>query len=170
MYFFNDLDKYASNTAIITENYENINYSDLLSFADAIGKQIENRSLVFAICNNSFESIAGYIGLIRSGAVLFLIHNSIHNTILFNLLDMFKPKYVYLPSNESDLVIKGLVIYSTTNYTLLKTDYNIDYDLHAELALLLATSGSTGKPKLVKLSYKNIFNSRFYLKFHNCII
>ena len=42
MNFFNDLDKFASNTAIITEKSEKINYGDLLSFADTIGKQIEN--------------------------------------------------------------------------------------------------------------------------------
>ena len=104
MYFFNDLDKYASNTAIITEKSEKINYSDLLAFADTIGKQIENRCLIFVVCNNSFESIPGYIGLMRAGAVLFLIHDLIHHTLFENLLHTFKPKYVYLPSNKSSLI------------------------------------------------------------------
>ncbi len=76
MNFFNSLNKYASNTAIITEKSEHVSYMDLLSFADAIGKQIEDRCLVLVVCNNSFESIAGYIGLMRAGAVLFLIHNN----------------------------------------------------------------------------------------------
>ena len=55
MYFFNDLDKYASNTAIVTEKSEKINYSDLLSFADLIGKQI------MAVCNFNNKNIAGVV-------------------------------------------------------------------------------------------------------------
>ena len=98
MNFFNRLDKYDSNTAIITKKSEYVSYKDLLSFADTIGKRIEDRCLVFVVCNNSFESIAGYIGLMRAGAVLFLIHNTIHDTFLKNLLDIFHPKYVYMPS------------------------------------------------------------------------
>ena len=159
MYFFNDLDKYASNTAIITEKSEKINYGDLLSFADTIGKQIENRCLIFAVCNNSFEAIAGYIGLMRAGAVLFLIHDSIHHTLFRNLLDTFKPKYVYLPSKKSDLIINSSAIYSYTCYTLFKTNFSLDYSIHKDLALLLSTSGSTGDPKLVRLSYKNIYSN-----------
>ena len=159
MYFFNDLDKYASNTAIITEKSEKINYGDLLSFADTIGKQIENRCLIFAVCNNSFESIAGYIGLMRAGAVLFLIHDSIHHTLFKNLLDIFKPKYVYLPSKKCDLIINSSAIYSSTCYTLFKTNFSLDYSIHKDLALLLSTSGSTGDPKLVRLSYKNIYSN-----------
>ena len=159
MYFFNDLDKYASNTAIITEKSEKINYGDLLSFADTIGKQIENRCLIFAVCNNSFESIGGYIGLMRAGAVVFLIHDSIHYTLFKNLLNIFKPKYVYLPSKKCDLIINSSAIFSSTCYTLFKTNFSLNYSIHKDLALLLSTSGSTGDPKLVRLSYKNIYSN-----------
>ena len=147
--FFIDLDKYASNTAIITEKSE-YSYSDLLSFSDAIGKQIENRCVVFSVCNNSFESLAGYIGFMRAGAVLLLIHDSIHNSFFIKLLDIYKPKFIYMPSEKSDLIINSFKIYSSTDYILFKTDYKLDYDLHDDLAILLSTSGSTGNPKLVR--------------------
>ena len=156
--FFIDLDKYASNTAIITEKSE-YSYSDLLSFSDAIGKQIENRCVVFSVCNNSFESLAGYIGFMRAGAVLLLIHDSIHNSFFINLLDIYKPKFIYMPSEKSDLIINSFKIYSSTDYILFKTDYKLDYDLHDDLAILLSTSGSTGNPKLVRQSYKNIYSN-----------
>ena len=89
MNYFNQLDNYNSNTAIITENNRYFRYSELLAFADNIGAQINNRCLVFVICRNSFESIAGYIGLMRAGVVLFLIQDSINKEYFSNLIEIY---------------------------------------------------------------------------------
>ena len=156
MNFYDDLEKYSSNIAIITEQSEKIRYKDLLDIADSIGKQNKNRCLVFVVCKNCFESVAGYIGFLRAGAVLVLIHDTIDNIFLVNLLEAYKPKYIYLPAEKSSLQINCTIVYSYGSYTLLKTDYNTDYTLHNDLALLLTTSGSTGSPKFVRNSYKNI--------------
>ena len=82
MNFYDDLEKYSSNIALITEQSEQISYKDLLDIADSIGKQNKNRCLVFVVCKNCFESVAGYIGFLRAGAVLVLIHDTIDNIFL----------------------------------------------------------------------------------------
>ncbi|OEU71269.1 MAG: AMP-dependent synthetase [Desulfovibrio sp. S3730MH75] len=156
MNFYDDLEKYSVNIAILTEQSEQISYKDLLDAADNIGKQIKGRSLVFAVCRNSFESVAGYLGFMRAKAVPVLINDKINNTFFANLLEAYKPEYVYLPKDKSGLNVNSIAAYSYGNYTLLKTGYDIDYTLHGDLALLLTTSGSTGSPKLVRQSYKNI--------------
>ena len=159
MNIFDDLEKYASNTAIVTESSDQINYKVLLDAAYNIGKHTKKRCLVFLIFRNCFESIAGYLGFIRTKAVPVLINDSINNTFFTNLLEAYKPEYIFLPTEMSHSNFNFTAVYSYRSYTLFKTAYSIDYTLNNDLALLLTTSGSTGSPKLVRQSYKNIYNN-----------
>jgi len=159
MNIFNNLEKYSSNTAIVTESSNRISYLDLLEAAGSIGKHIKKRCLIFFICNNCFESVAGYIGFLRAGSVLALIQDTTDSTLLVNLIEVYKPEYIYLPAEKSELQFNCTIVHTYGNYTLLKTDHNIDYTLHKDLALLLTTSGSTGSSKFVRQSYKNIHSN-----------
>ncbi len=159
MNFYNDLERYSSNTAIVTDQSRHISYKDLLTAADSIGNQIKERCLVFAVCRNCFESVAGYLGLMRSGAVLVLINDTVDNVFFTDLLECYKPEYIYIPSEKSILEINCTKVYSYGSYKLLKTKYDTDCTLHEDLSLLMTTSGSTGSPKLVRQSYKNIYSN-----------
>lgn len=156
MSFYNELEKYFSYPAIITERAQELNYRDLLKAADFIGGQIKKRCLILMVCKNCFESLAGYLGLLRAGGVLALV-NDLQDSLFFHrLLEVYRPSYIYLPRENSVLNITGTPIESLGQYLLLKTGYAIDYSIHDDLALLLTTSGSTGSPKFVRQSYKNI--------------
>jgi len=155
MKFYDDLERYSSNTAIITEESKQTSYKELLDAADNIGKQIKKRCLVFLVCKNCFESVAGYLGFMRDRSVPVLINDTINNTFFANLLEAYKPEYIFIPTEKSGLKINCTAVYSYGSYTLLKTGYKV-HPLHDDLALLLTTSGSTGSPKLVRQSYKNI--------------
>jgi len=156
MNLYDDLEKFSRNTAVITEGPEQISYKELLDAADSIGKQIKKRCLIFSVCRNCIESVAGYIGFLRAGAVQVLLHNTIDNVFLADLLEVYRPEYIYLPKEKAGPNIDCITTYSYGSYTLVKTDYIVDYSLYDDLAVLLTTSGSTGSPKLVRQSYKNI--------------
>ena len=156
MNFFDDLEKYSHNTAIVSESSGQISYNALLDTAGKIGERIEKRCLVFLVCKNNLESIVGYIGLMRAKAVTVLISDSNYKSFFANLLAKYKPEYIFLPSTTPQSDLNFTAVYSYGSYTLFKTNYCIDYTLHDELALLLTTSGSTGSPKLVRQSYQNI--------------
>ena len=98
MNFIDDLEKYSRNTAVIIKESKQISYKDLLETADSIGKQINNRCLVLVVCKNCFESVTGYIGFLRAGAVLALVQETIDDIFLVNLLKEYKPDYIYLPA------------------------------------------------------------------------
>ena len=112
MNFYDDIEKYGSNIAIITEQSEQISYKDLLDVADNVGKQIKKRCLVFAVCKNCFESVAGYIGFLRAGAALVLIHHTIDNILFEKLLETYKPEYIYLPVEKSGLNTNCTTVHS----------------------------------------------------------
>ena len=159
MDFYNDISIYGSSTAIISESFEHFSYDELLKAANALNSHIKKRCLVFSMCENSLESIVGYIGFLRGRIVPVLINNGINRDLFDNLLQTYKPEYIWLPCEKARAANGGSEVYQFGKYVLLKTDYDIDYKLHEDLALLLTTSGSTGSPKLVRQSYKNIINN-----------
>ena len=85
MNFYDDIDKYSDNVAIISENGKEFTYQQLLQKADEIGRFFQKQDLVFAVCQNNFEAVAGYIGALRAKAVICLIHNTIDYDLLENL-------------------------------------------------------------------------------------
>lgn len=159
MDFYNDIDVYCTATAIISESSEHFTYAGLLKVADAIKSHCKNRCLVFSVCENSLESVAGYIGFLRGRIVPVLLNDSINRDLFDNLLRTYKPEYIWLPRQKAKDATRGTEVYHYGHYVLLKTDYVTDYTLHEDLALLLTTSGSTGSPMLVRQSYKNINNN-----------
>ena len=65
MNLFSNLDKFSSKICAIDENYNEYTYQNLLGLADFVTNKIKTRSIVFLICNNSYEFLASYVGLIR---------------------------------------------------------------------------------------------------------
>ncbi len=156
MNFYSDIDVYGSATAVISEDFVHHSYAELLQGADALKHQITKRCLVFSVCENSLESVGGYIGFLRGRIVPVLINDGINQELFENLLQTYKPEHVWLPREKAKDAHWGREVYQYGKYVLLKTSYIADYTLHEDLALLLTTSGSTGSPMLVRQSYKNI--------------
>jgi acyl-coenzyme A synthetase/AMP-(fatty) acid ligase len=155
MALFNHLDSYNNRTALIDEYGNSVSYSRLVDDADSIAGKIGRRCIVFTLCENCLESIAGYVGFLRHNIVPILLNNTIDRHFLEELMNRYHPPYLYLP-NERAPEVAGILVYQYGAYSLLKTYYEEDYTLYSELALTLTTSGSTGSPKLVRQSYKNI--------------
>jgi len=153
MNFYDDLDQYHDRTAIITEAEEHVTYLELLETADKLTAFIPERSLIFLVCKNSFESVAAYVGFLRKRIVPVLINSGMDSALFSTLLKCYLPNYICCPK---DWMAEGDELYCYREYHLLQTDFNQKHELFPELALLLTTSGSTGSPKLVRQSYQNI--------------
>jgi len=150
---FND---FGNDTAVILENGDRISYSDLLESSKELSTYIPERCLSFNLCTNTAGSLLGYVTFLNHEVVPFMIEAGSEERMVLSLIEIYKPDFLWCPSNIKNKYSECVEVYTVWGYSLLKTTNNKVFDLHKDLALLLTTSGSTGSPKLVRQSYENI--------------
>lgn len=151
-----NLDKFKDSTAVITEQGGQISYAELDTLCKALTSNVKKRCLVFHLCANEIGSLVGYVGFLKAKIVPLMLNAEIDFTLLKNMMKIYLPAYLNVPSALAEKFPEFKGIYTHSNYTLLKTNFDKSYALNDELALALPTSGSTGSPKLVRQSYKNL--------------
>ena len=162
------LNKFKNNTAVITESGQKITYEELDAHCQSLTDKIGRRCLVFNLCRNETASLAGYTGFLNAKIVPLMLKADLDKDLLKRFIITYKPDYLHVPSDTAAAFTDSREIYKNLGYSLIKTPYNNEFELHDELALLLTTSGSTGSPKLVRQSYKNIeANTKSIVKYLN---
>jgi acyl-coenzyme A synthetase/AMP-(fatty) acid ligase len=155
MSYFRNLDQYAEQTALVQDDQKSVTFKQMSMQSDALASCVSDRTLVFILCSNMIASVIGYVGFLRNDLVPVLVDSELDSELLEKLIGTYEPSYIWAP-NKRIKDLKGYSVYTYDDYSLLRTSYPIEVDLHPELGLLLTTSGSTGSPKLVRQSYRNI--------------
>lgn len=155
MFFYRQLEQYKNRTALISSEGYTVNYDELVESANEFNAAISERSLVFLLCENCIESVMGYVACMRGGSVAAMLSSSIDPALLSDLLEAYRPSYVWCPK-ENIGNVDGEPVFNYKNYVLIKTGLEKDYDISPDLKLLMTTSGSTGSPKFVRQTEKNI--------------
>ena len=151
-----DFAKYATNTAVISDDGIELSYEDLGNECRAIANAVGRRRLAFVLCKNCAGSVIGYAAFVNSNIVPLLLNSRLEKGSLRFLLDAYKPSFLWIPEEDTESFERTDAVYKSYGYVLLKTDYNEEYPMSDELCLLLTTSGSTGSPKFVRQSYANV--------------
>lgn len=150
-----DFNRYADNTAVITEDGRRIDYGELARRSDALARAAGKRSLIFNLCSNTFGSLLGYTAFLTHRIVPLMLDEHIDAELLNNFLNLYGPDALWVPEAKAD-TFEGEKIYGDEGYVLIRRAGGGLSPLHDELALLLTTSGSTGSPKFVRQSYMNL--------------
>ena len=150
-----NLDKYANNIAVETEQGRILTYAQLKQEADRIAEVMESRKFTFCLCENTLGSLVGYVAFMTHNIPTVLLDASKDIDVIDNLIKHYHPQYVWCPTMQVDNLSIGVPLIEYEDYTLVKTGYE-GYEIHPDVLLCLTTSGTTGSPKLVKLTEKNL--------------
>lgn len=151
-----NFEEYRDSIALQDEFGKKVTYQELSIETKEIAKHVNKRSIVFCLCENKIGSVMGYSAFINAEVVPVLLNAHLETELLNNLLETYKPEYLWVPMEQSELFDECERIYVRDDYALLKNNLGKKHELFSELALLLTTSGSTGSPKFVRQSYTNI--------------
>lgn len=113
------------------------------------------RGVVGIVCNKNWETVAGYVGALRSSIVPLLVDSSAGDGVLKSLIKNYAFDYLFTPASNvfEDYEVTG----SCGGYRLHERRPSTPSgDLNPDLAALIPTSGSTGDPKSVRLSQRNL--------------
>lgn len=144
MSFFDELDQFSPRIAAIDSDGVTHTYAELIERSDTFASRLDGhcKRLVFILCSNNIETLTGYLGTIRSGHTGILLAANIDSELLDNLLELYKPDYLWHPG--------------TSGYELVDRRVDRSVMIHPDLSLMLSTSGSTGSPKMVRLTSGNL--------------
>ena len=76
----------SNNQSHIYSHGSDHSYKSLIQDADKFSSFTINRPLVFIIAKNSYDCLAGYVGLLRANAVVVLISDTIHESLWNDLV------------------------------------------------------------------------------------
>ncbi len=152
---FLDIDKInPSSIASIDDSGEKLTYGKLCSFCTEFGNQIDHRTLIFILSQNSNASLMGYIASLSNRIVPLLISVATERELYERFVSMYHPEYLWAPKSFAETT-QFEICFENRDYCLMRTGLTAP-ELHDDLSLLLPTSGSTGSPKLVRHSYRNL--------------
>lgn len=144
-------------TAIADDKGNKVTYKELADQAEKLSASIEERSLVFILCDHQTETAEFLYEVLYLNRVPLLLSSDIDMELFQNLITVYKPQYIYC-KKQNQITERYYHEIEMEHHVLLKTD-SIRYEIHPDVALLLSTSGTTGGAKLVKLSYDNLYNN-----------
>lgn len=147
----------SESTAIADDKGNRVTYKELAQKAERVREQVEERSLVFLLCDHQIETLEFLYTMLSLNRVPLLLASDIDEEMLDHLIEVYRPSYIYF-GRRQDILKHHYQERALKNHILAATGLT-GYPLHPELALLLSTSGTTGSAKLVKLSYENLYDS-----------
>jgi acyl-coenzyme A synthetase/AMP-(fatty) acid ligase len=158
MGLFEKINQFAERIAVLDSTGTEITYKDLLEKSNEFVEKMPDGSLAFLLCDNDFESIYFYIGMLNRGIVPLLLAHDTTKEKLTRLLTEFEPNFIVGKSEHIRSEFSGEFFAEYGTYSVLKMK-SPHIELHSELSLLLTTSGSTGNPSLVCLSNENLMEN-----------
>jgi acyl-CoA synthetase (AMP-forming)/AMP-acid ligase II len=143
-YFFNNLELFSSNTALILKDKTSLSYAELADLADTFLKKLPNeKKLVLIEMANELDPIVAYLACLRGNHPAMLVYPE-NRELIAQIKEVYAPDIIYEKLNDK------FVLHDNLNNNVPSNNFS------PELALLLSSSGSTGSAKCIRLSADNL--------------
>lgn len=147
---------FRKQSVVENQNGKSYRYEHILEIFDNANRRALENSLVFCFSNNDIGGVMGYLALLASKSLIFMLDPQIDEHSFQNLMEKYAPHFIWVSKNFLNFIDTNYEIcVEFEGYILIKlpsTQAAIDNNIR----LLLSTSGSTGSPKAVKLTEKNL--------------
>lgn len=150
-----DFSRFNRKTAVRTDKGEELSYVQLKEEITLLSAHLTPDMLIFCLCENSLGCFVGYVSCLQHHIPVAMLDGSKDVDILFGLISVYKPNYLWVSDKRQDIIGNHSVLYQRFGFSLVLLNEQKHF-LNSQLILLLATSGSTGSPKFVRLSYENV--------------
>ena len=74
---------------------EELTYRELNEFTKEWHNQIQQRTLIFILCENSIGAMVGYVASLSNRIVPLLLSASMNIELLDELIDTYQPQYIW---------------------------------------------------------------------------
>ena len=101
--------KGKGNHVAMVEGGRQLTYTELDGLCGQIVAPMGARSLVFCLCTNTIASVAGYLAFTDNGHVPLLLDAKISRDLLNQLIDAYRPAWVWTPVEMTDKLPEGRV-------------------------------------------------------------
>lgn len=143
-YFFDKLETFSSNTALILKDETRLSYEELAGLADKFLEKLPiEKKLVLIEMANELDPIVAYLACLRGNHPAILVYPE-HQELIAQIKSDYAPDIIY-EKLENNFVLN----YNFKNHVP-------SNNFSPELALLLSSSGSTGSAKSIRLSADNL--------------
>lgn len=143
-YFYNSLELFSSNTALILKDETRISYRELARLADNFLEKLQiEKKLVLIEMANELDPIVAYLACLRGNHPAMLVYPE-HQELIAQIKEDYAPEIVYEKLGNKFVLNHKLNNHVPSN------------NFSPELALLLSSSGSTGSAKCIRLSADNL--------------
>ncbi len=147
--------------AIADDKGNKITYKALMNEAEVLAKYMEERSIVFILCDHHIETVKFLYEVFCINRIPLLLSSDINEELLIKLIENYRPNYVYCKKAYKIRNNNFQKKLEWNEHILFKTGTE-KLAVSSDLALLMSTSGTTGSAKLVKLSYNNLSDNVKY--------
>ena len=116
---FYQLKSYSKNPIATDDSGGQLSIKEFIVFNNKLESILSSNGLVFCLCNNSIDSLIGYLVFLNRGLVPLLLDANKDTSTLENLYEIYKPNYMWIPDNFNSLKNLNNVLFEYRGYLLL---------------------------------------------------
>lgn len=115
-----------------------------------------HKELILILCDKNVETIITYVSALRHNKVPLLIDRNYKKGLIESFIDNYSPHYIFASQDDQLGKMEYEIHREILGGFIYKRKQLVEYEIAADLALMIPTSGSTGDPKCVRFSSNNI--------------